>query len=355
MRSKAKITAIGSYVPSKVLRNADLEMMMDTSDEWIVQRTGIRERRIAAKDEFTSHMCIGAIDDLINNYEVSIMDVDMILVATYTPDFPTPSVACLIQHHYGIPATGALDVNAACTGFVYAMNMANGLITSGLNRKILVVGADTASRIMDYSDRTSSILFGDGAGVVLMERTEDAGAFATQYFGSDGHGGSYLYRSGLRNELAGKKLASDGMLVQNGREVYRFAVGTVPQVIHTILDRLRLSADEIDWFIPHSANLRIVESISRKIGIPMSRTLHSMEYYGNTTAASIPLALSMGVKSGQVKTGDRLLLVGFGGGFTFGGMIVEWTLAIQAAVLPANENAMAQIGHPLGLPQSVST
>ncbi|THF75337.1 ketoacyl-ACP synthase III [Cohnella fermenti] len=325
MNSKSKMTAIGSYVPSQVLDNFELEAMTDTTDEWIVQRTGIRERRIAGANEFTSHLCIGAIDDLLRNYDGTLADVDMILVATYTPDFPAPSVACLIQRHYGIPAAGTLDVNAACAGFVYAMNLANGLITAGLNRKILVAGADTASKIVDYGDRSSCILFGDGAGVVLMERTEEEGAVVAQHFGADGNGGIHLYRTGLRNELDGIELSGDGKLMQSGRDVYRFAVGTVPPGVHKLLEQAQWSVDRIDWFIPHSANLRIVESLCEKTGIPMDRTLYSMEQYGNTSAASIPLTLAMGVKSGRVRAGDRLLLFGFGSGFSYGGMILKWT------------------------------
>jgi 3-oxoacyl-[acyl-carrier-protein] synthase-3 len=209
--------------------------------------------------------------------------------------------------------------------------LANGLITAGLNRKILVLGADTASKIIDYSDRTSCILFGDGAGAFLMERTEEAGGFLAQHFGADGSGGIHLYRSGLSSTLHNHTLDGDGMLMQNGREVYRFAVGTVPKGIRLLLDQIQWGTERIDWFIPHSANLRIIESLCDKIGIPLDKTLYSLEYYGNTTAASIPLALHLGVKSGRVKAGDRLLLFGFGGGFTYGGIVLEWTLVSKAA------------------------
>lgn len=332
MNSKARITAIGSYVPHKILSNLDLERMVSTHDEWIVKRTGIRERRIAAEDEFTSHMCVKAIEDMMLHYSVSIDDVDMILVATYTPDFPAPSVACLIQSHFGIAATGALDVNAACAGFVYALHLANGLISAGLNRKILVLGADTASKIVDYSDRSSCILFGDAAGVVLMERTEEDGAFLAQHFGTDGNGAIHLYRSGLSSSLLGSPLAGNGMLMQNGREVYRFAVGTVPQGVRALLNEVQWDAGQVDWFIPHSANLRIVESLCEKTGIPIDKTLYSMEYFGNTSAATIPLTLHLGVKSGKIATGDRLLLYGFGGGFAYGGIALNWTLQADAVI-----------------------
>lgn len=330
MNTGAKVTAIGSYIPSNILSNADLEQMLHTDDEWIVQRTGIRERRIAANDEFTSDLCFKAVEDMIRRYAVSVEDVDLILVATYTPDFPAPSVACLVQSRFGIAAAGALDVNAACAGFVYAVHLANGLLSSGMHRKVLVIGADTASKIVDYSDRSSCILFGDGAGAILMERAEAQGDVWPHHFGTDGSGGIHLYRAGLSDRLAGKRLHGNGTLIQNGREVYRFAVHTVPKGIGALLERAQLSLEQIDWFIPHSANLRIIESICEKTGIPLDKTLYSLEYCGNTSAASIPLTLHMGVKNGQVKAGDRLLLYGFGGGLTYGGLVADWTLPAYA-------------------------
>lgn len=322
--SKARLTAIGSSVPKKILTNADLENIVETNDEWIVQRTGIRERRIAAEDEFTSHLCIAAVQDLIDRYPVSVKDADLILVATHTPDFPFPSVACQLQAHFGIAAAGALDLNATCAGFTYGLHMANGLISSGLHRKILVVGADTLSKITDYSDRTTCILFGDGAGAVLVEKDEEVPAFIAHHLGSDGTGGSFLYRTGLSNTLGGNSLEGDGKLVQNGREVYKFAVSTVPKGVEQLLDSSGLQAPDIDWFIPHSANLRIIESICEKSGLPFDKALYSLVKYGNTSAASIPLALDLGIREGKVKPGDLLLLYGFGGGFAHAGLIVRW-------------------------------
>jgi 3-oxoacyl-[acyl-carrier-protein] synthase-3 len=322
--SKARITAIGSYVPSKVLTNADFEKIVETNDEWIVQRTGIKERRIAQPGEFTSHLCIGAIQDMIRRYKVTLGDLDLILVATHTPDLPFPSVACLLQAHFGVPYAGALDLNATCAGFVYGLHLANGLISSGLHRKILVVGADALSKITDYSDRTTCILFGDGAGAVLVERDDEQPAFIAHHLGSDGTGGMHLYRTGLSNELNGHPLAGNGKLVQNGREVYKFAVTAVPQGIGILLDKSGLQASDIDWFIPHSANLRIVESICEKSGIPFEKALCSLVHYGNTSAASIPLALDLGTKEGRVKSGDTLLLYGFGGGFVHAGIVLRW-------------------------------
>lgn len=324
MNSKARITAIGTYVPSQVLTNTDFERMVETSDEWIVQRTGIQERRIAGPHEFTSHLCIHAVQDLIDRYQVNIEDTDFILVATHTPDLPFPSTACLIGAHFGIPAAGALDVNATCAGFTYALHMANGLISSGLHRKILVVGADTMSKITDYTDRSTCILFGDGAGAVLVERDEELPSFIGHHLGSDGKGGKHIYRTGFSAELDGAALAGGGKLVQNGREVYKFAVTTVPHGIHRLLEQSGLTHTDIDWFIPHSANLRIIESICERSGIPFEKTLYSLVHFGNTSAASIPLALDLGIKEGKVKADDMLLLYGFGGGLVHAGLTLRW-------------------------------
>ena len=322
--SQARITAIGSYVPAKVLTNADFEQMVDTNDEWIVQRTGIRERRISEPNEYTSHLCIGAVQNLIDRYPTTLEDVDLILVATHTPDLPFPSVACQLQAHFRIPAAGAVDLNATCAGFTYGLHMANGLISAGLHRKVLVVGADNLSKITDYTDRSSCILFGDGAGAVLVERDEEQPAFLAHHMGSDGTGGIHLYRTGIAAELDNIPLAGEGKLIQNGREVYKFAVSTVPKGVNALLTKSGLKTEDIDWFIPHSANLRIIESICERCGIPFEKSLYSLVEYGNTSAASIPLALDLGVKNGKVKPGDTLLLYGFGGGLVHAGLIVRW-------------------------------
>ncbi|NEW04434.1 ketoacyl-ACP synthase III [Paenibacillus sp. SYP-B3998] len=320
----ARITAIGSYVPSQILTNAELESMVDTNDEWIVQRTGIKERRIAASDEYTSHLCIQAVEEMVVRYPNALDDVELIIVATHTPDLPFPSVACLIQAHFGIPATGAYDLNATCAGFTYGLHTASGLISAGLHRKVLVVGGDTVSKITDYTDRSTCILFGDGAGAVIVEREDEHPAFLAHHLGSDGNGGKHVYRIGLASTLHGDELAGDGKLVQNGREVYKFAVTTVPQGIEKLLAKSGKQRQEIDWFIPHSANLRIIESICEKSNIPFDKALYSLVYYGNTSAASIPLALDLGIKEGKVKAGDTLLLYGFGGGLTHAGLVVRW-------------------------------
>ncbi|NQX64063.1 ketoacyl-ACP synthase III [Paenibacillus qinlingensis] len=321
---QARISAIGTYVPDRILTNEELSHMVDTNDEWIVQRTGIRERRIAGAHEFTSHLCIAAVQNLLDRYPSSLDEVDLVIVSTHTPDLSSTPVACQVQAHFGIQAAGAYDLNATCAGFAYALHTASALVSAGVHHKILVIGSDALSKITDYTDRSTCILFGDGAGAVVVEREEAAPAFLAHHMGSDGTGAKHVYRTGLAAELNGDALLGDGKLVQNGREVYRFAVSTVPQGIEMLLHKSGLPLAAIDWFIPHSANLRMIDSICEKSGIPLEKALYSLEYFGNTSAASIPLALDLGIKDGKVKAGDNLLLYGFGGGLTHAGLIVRW-------------------------------
>jgi 3-oxoacyl-[acyl-carrier-protein] synthase-3 len=323
MNSYAQITAIGSYVPERILTNLDLEQMVDTNDEWILQRTGIRERRIARADEFTSHLCVGAVRDLMHRSGKSVADVELVIVCTHTPDFPFPAVSSLIQAQLGILQAGAMDLNAACAGFAYGLHVANGMISSGLHRKILVVGADTMSKITDYTDRTTCILFGDGAGAALVEQNDTESGFFGYHMISDGEGGPLLYRTGLSNQMNGTALIDTQKVVQNGREVYKWAVSNVPLGMNALLQNAGMTLTDVDWFIPHSANLRIIESICERSGFPIEKTLHSMEYYGNTSAATIPLALDLGIREGKVKHGDTVLIYGFGGGLVQAGLLLR--------------------------------
>jgi len=324
-QSKSKITAIGTYVPDRVLTNADLEKMVDTSDEWIVQRTGMRERRIAAEDQFVSDLAIKAVEDMVNRYGVTVKDADMILVATSTPEYSFPSTASRVQSKLGIVSTGALDVNAACAGFVYALQMADGLISGGAYNKILVIGAETLSKITDYTDRTTCVLFGDGAGAVLLEADESRPGILASTSGTFGEGGIHLYKTALSEKMDGEELKS-GCLVQNGREIYKWAVRNIPDGVRELLNKGGMSPEDIDWFVPHSANLRMIEAICERGPIPLDRTLTSVEYRGNTSAASIPLALQLAVDEGRLKAGDNLLLYGFGGGMTYAGSIIRWMI-----------------------------
>ncbi|MFS0602596.1 ketoacyl-ACP synthase III [Peribacillus frigoritolerans] len=325
-KSKARITAIGSYVPEKRLTNKDLEKMVETNDEWIVKRTGIKERRIAHEEEFTSDIGYKAVKDLMERYDKSVEDVDMIIVCTFTPDFNTPSVASLVQAKLGIKNTGAIDLNAACAGFTYGLHVANGLVTSGLNKKILVIGADTLSKLMDYEDRATCILFGDGGGAVLVEYDEKQPSFLSSHLYSDGEGGKHLYSSNLSTRINGEDLNDSGNLVQNGREVYKWAVTTVPKGMQTVMKNAEYQLNDVDWFVPHSANLRMIESICERSGFPIERTLYSLVGYGNTSSATIPLSLEIGIKEGKLRGGEKVLLYGFGGGLAQAGLLIDWTL-----------------------------
>ncbi|MHA6533263.1 beta-ketoacyl-ACP synthase 3 [Paenibacillus sp. BAC0078] len=329
----AKITAIGAYVPARRLTNHDLEQMVDTDNEWIVQRTGIRERRISREDEYTSDLCAAAVLDLMKRYGKSVQDVDMILVATSTPDFSFPSVAAILQNRLGVPSTtGVIDMSAACAGFVYALHTAHAYVASGLHRKVLVLGADALSKITDYTDRSTCILFGDGAGAALVESDAQQDSFTGFHMGSDGSGAHHVYRTNLSHKVNEVDLIDTGKLVQNGREVFRWAVRTVPQGVQQVLNNAGASMEQVDWFIPHSANLRMIEPICERMNYPFEQALYSLEYFGNTSAASIPLALDLGIREGKVVNGQQVLLYGFGAGLTHAGLLVK--LALDPVVSP---------------------
>lgn len=324
--SKARITAIGSYVPEKKLTNYDLEKLVETNDEWIVKRTGIKERRIANEEEFTSDIGYKAVRNLMERFDKSIKDVDMIIVCTLTPDFKTPSVASLVQAKLGIKNSGAIDLNAACAGFTYGLHIANGLITSGLHKKILVIGAETLSKITDYEDRTTCILFGDGGGAVLVEFDENQPSFLSSHLGTEGEKGKHLYCSNLSKRMFEEDLINSGKIVQNGREVYKWAVTTVPKGMQTVMENASTPLNKVDWFVPHSANLRMIESICDKSEFPIEHTLYSLVEYGNTSSATIPLSLDKGVTEKKLHNGDKVLLYGFGGGLSHAGLLIKWTI-----------------------------
>lgn len=326
--SRAKISAIGTYVPARILSNAHLEQLVDTNHDWIMRRTGIRERRIAAADEFASDLAAAAIRDLAQRFAKPLDDVELLLVCTTTPDFPFPSVACILQHKLGLPASvGAMDISAACAGFVYGLHMANALISSGLHRKIIVVAAETLSKTVDYTDRTTAVLFGDGAGAVLVECDDTPPvSFLSYHLGSEGSGGHHVYRSGLSEVWEGQSLDGKGRIVQNGREVYRWATRTVAHGLQETLRKADMQPSQVDWFVPHSANLRMIESICEKSGFPIERTLHSVEYFGNTSAASIPLAIDLAIHNNKIKPGNHLLLYGFGAGLVHAGLLLRLQL-----------------------------
>lgn len=320
---EAKITALGTYVPERIVDNHYFESMIDTNDEWIISRTGIRTRHFAAEQEYTSHMCISAAKNLMEENDVSLDDVDFIIVGTVTPDQTMPSVSTQVQDALGIKQAGALDISAACAGFAYGVILAKGLIAAGTHRKVLVFGAETLSKFTDFTDRTSCILFGDAAGVVLVEAAPKGNILGV-VTGSQGDSGKELYMSNTHKQINGADIIVDNKIHQNGRAVFKWAVNTVSEQMPILAERSGLQMNDIDWFIPHSANLRIIEALCNQSGFPLEKTLESITLYANTSSASIPLAWHRGIREGKVKKGDRLMMIGFGGGLVYAGVVVEW-------------------------------
>jgi 3-oxoacyl-[acyl-carrier-protein] synthase III len=320
-RPGARIAAIGTYVPDRVITNDDLTRMVDTSDEWIIRRTGIRERHAAAPSEFTSDLCTAAARDLFSRHPVDPAGIDFIIACTSTPDYAFPSVACLVQDKLGIPNAGAFDLNATCAGFVYGLHTANALVSAGIHRRVLVVAGETLTKVCDWTDRTTCVLFGDGAGAAIVEASPTS-HFRATLVGSYGAGAANLYRTGLSNCLGDGN--GPGLIHQNGREVYRWAVETVVGGVNKLLGQSGLTPSTLDWFVPHSANARIIEAVGERIGIPPERTLSSIEWHGNTSAATIPLALAPALKDGRIKPGQTVLMYGFGGGLVHAGAVVNW-------------------------------
>jgi 3-oxoacyl-[acyl-carrier-protein] synthase-3 len=302
------------------LTNDDLAAMVETSDEWIVQRTGIRERRIAAPDEWTSDLAIAAVRALAA--QTSLDAVDQILVATSTADYVFPSVAAQIQRTFDLRA-GAMDLGAACAGFGYALNTASAFVAAGQARAVLVVGAEAMSKGIDYTDRATCVLFGDGAGAALVVPGDERSYVEATIAGTDGANGRNLFRTALRNEIDGVTDGS-GLLRQAGSEVYKWAVRRIPAAIAALLADAGAAPGDVDWFVPHSANARIIEALCKATRIPSAKTLSSIEWFGNTSSASIPLALAPAVADGRVKRGDRVLAIGFGGGLVYAGALFRW-------------------------------
>jgi 3-oxoacyl-[acyl-carrier-protein] synthase-3 len=320
--ARARVADIACYVPDGRLTNAALAKMVDTSDEWIVQRTGIRERSIAAGDQFASDLCLEAVRRLRERVG-SLDDVDAVVAATSTADYVFPSLAAQIQHGAGLRHAGAFDVGAACAGFPYALNVAGAMVVAGQARSVLVVGGEVMTKALDYTDRSTCILFGDGAGAALVVPGDERSYIEHCTYGCDGEGGKYLYRTGIRHDIDGREDDS-GLLRQSGSDVYKWAVRRIGESILEMLRAAGLSAGDIDWFVPHSANLRIVEALCARTGIARERTLTSIETYGNTSTASIPLALAPAIDDGRVKRGDRILMYGFGGGLVYAGTLLRW-------------------------------
>ena len=326
--AEAIITAIGTNIPDKCVPNEYFESFLETNNEWIVSRTGIQTRYHTTDEEFTSNLSTRAVRDMVARYHVHLHDVDMVIVSTVTPDQPMPSMACMVQYKMEIPNTGTLDIFAACAGFAYGLTVAKGLIAAGTHKKIIVIGAETLSKVTDFEDRTSCILFGDGAGAMLVEAAApgQSGNIGACVTGSFGEGGPDLYMSGMASKLYDLPIVRNQKIVQNGRKVFKWAVNTVAAEVPRLLAMDGLTLDDIDWFVPHSANLRIIEAITKQMGFPMERTLESVTVFGNTSSASIPLAFNRGIVEGKVKKGDKVVFFGFGGGLTYAGNVITWGL-----------------------------
>jgi 3-oxoacyl-[acyl-carrier-protein] synthase-3 len=321
------IIGLGSALPDSVLSNYDLEQRLDTSDEWITSRTGIRERRIAAETTATSDLATLAARRALTDAGVAPTDIDLIIVATVTPDMSFPSTACLVQANIGAKGAVCFDLEAACSGFLYGLSVAAHMIAAGTYHRALVIGAEVLSRITNYADRSTCILFGDGAGAVVLSEVESDGILALE-LGADGANGGYLTLPAGGSRLpASAETVEKGLhyLQMAGNEVFKFAVRVLGDVTERLLQQCHLTAADIGLLVPHQANLRIVEAAIRRIGIAPERVMINLDRYGNMSSASIPVALDEAARAGQIKAGDLVLLVGFGGGLTWGGAALRWT------------------------------
>ena len=323
MTRRAVVIGVGHYLPERVVPNAEFEKTLDTTDEWIKSRSGIERRHFAAPDETTSDLAAHAARAALAMAGLDGNDVDAIVVATSTSDLTFPSAATMVQAKIGNTKGYAFDIQAVCAGFAYALTNANALIVSGQADRVLVIGAETFSRIMDWTDRSTCVLFGDGAGALLLEAqtgagtTDDRGILSTD-LNSDGSHRDLLYVDG------GVSTQTTGVLKMQGQEIFKHAVEKLAQTAHTALDKVGLGADDVNWVVPHQANIRIIKSTARKLGVGMDRVIVTVQDHGNTSAASIPLALSVGVANGQIKRGDLIVTEAIGGGLAWGAVVLRW-------------------------------
>lgn len=323
-----KILGTGSYVPEKILTNFDLEKTLDTSDSWIVQRTGIKERRIAAVEESTVSLSVDAAKKALDAAGVSPEEVDLLILSTSTADYQISSSAPIIAHELGCGKIPAFDLNAVCAGFVYGFCVATGLLESGMYKNCLLIGADVYSRILNWKDRNSCILFGDGAGAVLLKKEDGKSNIIAHDYSSDGAGSSYI-----RIPVGGSKVPyhSDKNIAEedlyfkmDGRKVYEFTIKEIPACVKRLIEKANIAPSDLDTVVFHQANIRIIDSVARECGIPREKFFVNIQKYGNTSSASVPLALDEAVRAGKIKAGDKVMMLGFGGGLSWGGVILEW-------------------------------
>jgi 3-oxoacyl-[acyl-carrier-protein] synthase-3 len=316
----SRIIGTGSYLPEKILTNQDLESMVDTSDEWIRTRTGITQRHIAGADQTASDLAMYASQNAMKAAGVTSKDIDLIIVATTTPDMVFPSTACILQNKLGIENCPAFDVQAVCSGFVYALATADMFVSSGKCRNALVVGSEIYSKILDWSDRSTCVLFGDGAGAVVLSQSNEPGILSTHLHAS----GSYSNILSVSGNISGGKIQGNPYINMEGNTVFKFAVKVLEEVVQEAISKNNLQITDIDWLVPHQANIRIIQSTAKKLGIPMDKVVVAVDKHGNTSAASIPLALDIAVRDGRIQSDQLVLLEGVGGGFTWGAVLLRW-------------------------------
>lgn len=350
MTRYAHVTGWGMYAPERVMTNADIAKIVDTTDEWIVSRTGIRERRVAGKDESTSSLATQAAFRALDQTDLHPHDIELIIVASATPDHLFPATACLVQDQLGAVNAGAFDLSAACSGFIFGVQMAAQAIRSGALENALVIGAETLSRFIDWDDRGTCILFGDGAGAFVLQASETPGGVLSGVMRSDGSGGNLLSipAGGSRMPATLETVHKKQHVIQmNGREVFRFATRVMADATREAAEKSGLAVEDLDLVVPHQANRRIIEAAARGLGLPMERFMVNLDRYGNTSSASIPMAVCEAVECGRIKPGDNIMLVGFGAGLTWGALALQW-VAVEKEVPSAKiqqRRAMAILSH----------
>jgi len=323
VNKKSVVLGVGGYLPKRIITNKELSKMVDTSDEWIVQRSGIHERHIAAEGELTSDLAVSAAKIALKSASLDASDIDLIIVATATPDLTFPSTASLVQNKLGITQGFAFDIAAVCSGFVFALATADSYLKSGMAKRALVIGAETFSNIIDWSDRATCVLFGDGAGALILEaqseeKAGDRGVLCSS-LRTDGSHWDKLYVDG---GVSSTKTV--GHLKMQGREVFKYAVGMISDVVDDVFEKTGLSSDDLDWFVPHQANKRIIDGVGKKLKLPPQKVVVTVDKHANTSAASVPLALSVAFEDGRIKKGDLVMLEAMGGGFTWGASLIRW-------------------------------
>lgn len=324
---RAKITAVGTYLPPRVLTNADLEKMVDTTDAWIMERVGIRERHLVDKGVAASDLAVEAVKNLLASHPLDLQEVELIIVGTVTPDMMYPSTACLVQHKLGIKSTWGFDVSAGCSGFLYALNAGVKFIESGKYKKVLVIGSDVNSSMTDYTDRAVCIIFGDGAGAVLLEPSSDGDGVIDHVAQIEGMGGEFLFMPGGGSLNPASHATVDQKMHyihQDGKNVFKYAVKKMAEMTERILERNKLTGLDVDCFIAHQANRRIITATADRLGMPLEKVIINIDRYGNTTAGTIPIAMQTALDEGKLKKGDLLLIAAVGAGFTSGATLIRW-------------------------------